>query len=108
MTLRVADGRREADALNVATAERHQALQRLARCAPRSSAANACTSSMTTAESPSKSARASVRALIIMTSSDSGVVIRTCAGDSRKRCLRESLTSPCHLKTSSPTIRAYA
>jgi hypothetical protein len=50
--------------------------------------------------------RVGALALIIMTSSDSGVVIKMCAGASRKPCLRESLTSPCHLKTSRPTMRA--
>jgi hypothetical protein len=62
---------------------------------------------MMTADSPEKSAFASVRSEIIMTSSDSGVVIRMCAGVSRNFFFRESATSPCHLKTSSPTMRAY-
>ncbi len=62
---------------------------------------------MITAESPRNSERASVFALMSMTSSDSGVVIRRCAGSVRKDFFRESDTSPCHLNTSRPTMRAY-
>ena len=60
-----------------------------------------------THRSPANSVRASVFWLMSITSSDSGVIISTEVGSRMKRFFCDAATSPCHLKTSSPTMRAY-
>ena len=73
------------------------------RCQPRSSPANACTSSTTIARSPANSSPCSTLRLISIASSDSGVVSSMSGGSRSSRCRADAPTSPCQIATRRPS-----